>query len=509
LTAPPQEDLLSLVRRQAERYQNKTFMTFGDGTALTYRNFENEVESFARQLIELGLRPGERVALMLKNSLSYPVAWLGTISAGGVAVPVNSRLGEVDASYIFSHSGATMIVADDSTESVVRLAAPEAVRHVIGPPVLQNATRPGGHTIPSPNAQTLANIQYTSGTTGFPKGCLLTHAYWQWMGSASVDVMAISSDDTLLTSQPHSYVDPQWHVIATLQAGAHLVLLDGFHPSTFMADVSRFNVTMFYCVGVMPTLLMKQQPRQDDISHSLKRVYCSAIPMGQHPAIEKRWGVPWYELFGMTETGVNTAVQPNDHNALVGTGCIGRALPHNEARVVDENGVEVPTGELGELVLRGQGFMDGYHDDPEATAEFFRDGWAHTGDLVSCDADGLIYFRGRRKQMIRRAGENIAPVEVETALTTHPDVIECAVASVPDPDVEEEIKAYVVVRPGSSVEARELSDYLFERLARFKVPRYWELRSSLPHTPSERVAKHELEEGRSSFLEDTIDLRRR
>jgi carnitine-CoA ligase len=507
VTAPPREDLISLVGRQAERYENKTFMTFRDGTAITYQGFADQVRGFAQRLIELEVRPEERVALMLKNSLAYPVAWLGTVAAGAVSVPVNSRLKEVDAHYIFTHSDALTVFADDSTKDVAHAAAPAAVRHVIDPPDLQNPAPANDVNPPSPGPGTLANIQYTSGTTGFPKGCLLTHDYWQCMGAAGVDAMDISSSDTLLTSQPHSYLDPQWQVITTLRAGAHLVLLDSFHPSTFMADVSRFEVTVFYCVGVMPTLLMKQPESDHDHAHSLKRVYCSAIPVDQHAAIEKRWGVPWYELFGMTETGVNLAMDPKDHDALIGSGCIGRALTHNEARVVDESDADVPAGEVGELVLRGQGFMDGYHDDPEATAEFFRNGWAHTGDLVSSDAAGLIYYRGRLKQMIRRAGENISPTEIETTLAAHPDVIECAVAPVADPDVEEEIKAYVVIRPGSSVKAEELAGYVSEKLARFKVPRYWEFRGSLPHTPSERVAKHELEGGRASFLENTIDLR--
>ena len=151
--------------------------------------------------------------------------------------------------------------------------------------------------------------------------------------------------------------------------------------------------------------------------------------------------------------------------------------------------------------------MEGYHRDREATADFFRNGWAHTGDLASRDADGFIYLRGRRKEMIRRGGENIAPIEVETALATHPDVVEFAVAPVPDDDMGEEAKAYVVRRDTSVVDAAELASYIAERLASFKVPRYWEFRDVLPHTPSERVAKHELEQGRADFRDNTVDLK--
>jgi len=354
----------------------------------------------------------------------------------------------------------------------------------------------------------LANIQYTSGTTGFPKGCLLSHRYWQRMGAAASELFALQERDVLLTAQPHSYIDPQWNVIAALRSGCHLVLLDDFHPSTFVRSVAEWRVTVFYCLGVMPTLLLKQPPGPWD-DNALERVFCSAIPAAHHREIEARWGARWYEVFGMTESGVNIAVSPADHDALVGTGCLGRPMWHVEAMVVDGDGRELPAGEVGELVLRGLGLMDGYHDDPAATAEVFREGWLHTGDLAVRDPDGLLYYTSRRKDMIRRGGENIAAVEIETVLVGHEAVLECAVAAVPDPDLGEEAKAYVVLRPGHRATPQELYDFARHRIAPFKVPRYWQIRESLPHTASERVAKHELEAGRASVRDDTVDLRPR
>ncbi len=490
---PRYEDLLSLVRRQSDRWGDRTFMTFGDGESMSFSDLERRIAGFRRHLLDLGIAPGDRVALMLKNSLFYPVAWLGILSAGAVAVPMNSRLGELDARFVLQHSGAVGLVVDDRTQDVARAAAPADVRAVVvarsGEPMQELAT---DEDVAAPllRGDSLANIQYTSGTTGFPKGCLLRHLYWQRMGTAASAAMGITENDTLITSQPHSYVDPQWNAVAALQRGAHLVLLDSFHPTTFMRDVARFEVTLFYCLGVMPTLLLKQPATAHDRNNSLTRVFCSAIPAEQHAVIEQRWGAPWFEIFGMTETGVNVGVAAGDHDRFVGTGCIGRALPHNEVAVVDEQDRPVPPGAIGEMVLRGLGMMDGYHNDREATTAFFRGGWAHTGDLVESDEDGYIYYRGRRKEMIRRAGENIAPIEIEAALASHHDVIECAVVPVPDPDLGEEIKAYVVA--SSPVEATVLGDYLRSKIAIFKVPRYWEFRASLPHTPSEKVAKHQL-----------------
>ena len=502
---PRDEDLLSLVRRQAQRYGDRTFMTFGDGETMSFADLDRRVAAFGHALVERGIEPGERVAVMMKNSLFYPVAWLGVLAAGAVAVPVNSRLGAVDARFILEHSGSVAVVTDEATEEVARAAAPKEVRSFFG----RSAAYPAadGERATELHGGTLANIQYTSGTTGFPKGCLLSHRYWQRMGAATTEAFGLEERDTILTSQPFSYIDPQWNVVAALRSGAHLVLLDGFHPSTFMRDVARFEVTVFYCLGVMPTLLLKQPPADHD-RNSLERVFCSAIPVDQHEAIEERWGAPWYEIFGMTESGVNIGVTADEHDRTIGTGCLGRPLWHNEAEVVDENDRPVATGEVGELVIRGLGFMDGYHRDPEATAAFFRNGWGHTGDLCSIDADGLIYYRGRRKEMIRRGGENIAPVEIEAALATHPEVVECAVAPVPDPEMGEEIKAYVVVRNGTTGDARDLASFLRGRLAPFKVPRYWEFRGDLPHTPSEKIAKPKLEEGRDDWKTNTVDLKR-
>jgi carnitine-CoA ligase len=500
------EGLVDLVSRQADRYGDRVFMTAGDEEVLTYAQLDQRVRSVGANLAARGLAPGQRVAIMMQNSLAYPVIWLGILAAGGVAVPVNSRSGELDARFVLDHSGAVLVVVDQATRELVARAAPGGVAPVDARALLRSPP-----VAPAPpfaaHGGTLANIQYTSGTTGFPKGCLLTHGYWQRMGAVTSELFGLTERDTMLTSQPHSYVDPQWNVVAALRSGAHLVLLDGFHPTTFMKDVARFGVTVFYCLGVMPTLLMKQPPADHD-HNSVERVFCSAIPVDQHAAIEERWGAPWSEVFGMTETGANLAVSPPDHDRAVGLGCLGRALGHNEARVVDQDGRRAAPGETGELVLRGLGFMEGYHDDPDATARFFDQGWAHTGDLCSMDEDGLIYYRGRLKEMIRRGGENIAPAQVETAIAAHPSVVECAVAAVPDPDLGEEIKAYVVVRADTQPDAAEIAGYLNGRLSSFKIPRYWEFRDSLPHTPSERVAKARLEDGRTHWQEGTVDIAR-
>lgn len=505
---PRLESLGQLLERQSEPFGERDFISFGDGTTLTYASFNDRVGRARGLLASSGIGRGDRVALMMKNSLFYPTAWLGAVTLGAVAVPVNSRLGPDDAAHIVGHSGARLVVCDDSTSPVARKVAGNAVLEV---GTREHVPQALASADPVPAAsctgRTLANVQYTSGTTGFPKGCLLTHGYWQRMGGAAAGLLRLGPGNRILTAQPFSYIDPMWVVVATLRSGAHLVVLDGFHPSTMMRDVAEWQISTFYCLGAMPTLLLKQPPAPWDREHALERVACSAIPPALHAEIEERWGVPWLEVFGMTETGINIAVPDEEHDELVGSGSIGRPLDHCEASVVDAEGRDVPPGGVGELRLRGLGLMEGYLDDPEATARFFRDGWAHTGDLVELDERGRIYFRGRNKEMVRRGGENISQAEVEFTLRIHPDVLDCAVAGVPDEIMGEEAKAYVVLVPDRRLDPEALHGFLRARLAAFKVPRYYEFRDDLPRTPSERIAKPRLEDGRDSWREWTYDAR--
>jgi carnitine-CoA ligase len=518
VTTPPEpgwtaEPLGALVERQARAYGSAPALSFGDGESVTYRDLADRVARMRSVLAARGVGPGGRVALMLKNSLFFPVAWLGAVSGGLTAVPVNSQLEIDDAEFVIGHSGATVAVCDSSTAPVVRRVAERLDRpmEIVEVPPGESASDLLGTADPSsPGPETprsLANVQYTSGTTGFPKGCLLSHGYWQRMGAVAREMLDLGRGSRVLTAQPFSYIDPMWNVVATLQAGAHLVILDGFHPSTFMRDVAAWEIETFYCLGVMPTLLLKQPASPWDREHALRLVACSAIPPDLHRAIEERWGVPWIEAFGMTETGINIAVSLEEHDELVGTGCIGRPLRHCDASVVDAEGADVPPEEIGELRLRGLGFMDRYLNDPEATSWFFRDGWANTGDLVSADEDGRIYFRGRLKEFIRRGGENVSQAEVEFALRGNDDVLDCAVAPVPDEAMGEEAKAYVVLLPGRPRDPERLRVFLAARLAPFKVPRYYEFRDDLPRTPSERIAKRLLERGRASWRGDTYDAR--
>jgi crotonobetaine/carnitine-CoA ligase len=452
----------------------------------------------------LGIVPGDVVAVMLPNRAHFPLAWLALSKIGATMVPVNVFYKRADAGYLLAHSEARAVLTTEAHAPLLREIAAD------GGPAPRILTIDGtidgsGQTLDalardeSPtsfptDAAHLANIQYTSGTTGHPKGCMLSNGYWLTMARELVRYNRLSSEDTMLTAQPFYYMDPQWNVVCALLTGCELVVLDRFHPTEFWRKIRQHRVSWFYCLGTMPLMLLNNPPAPDDRDHRVRMVMCSAIPPGRHAEIEQRWGAPWYEAFGMTETGGDLAVPIEEHDALVGSGCIGRPLPHREARIVGPDGAELPADEVGEMALRGARMMNGYFKNREATREIMRGGWLHTGDLARRDAAGRFYYVGRLKDMIRRSGENISAAEVEETITCHPAVRLAACVAAPDEVRGEEVMAYVVLLPGREAGPEELTAHCRDRLAYFKVPRYWTFRDDLPRTPSERVAKGQLRE---------------
>ena len=505
-------DLVTALRRAAARWPDRTALVFDETReSLTFSDLAARVDRVAAALARIGIGSGDRVGIMLPNRVEWPLAWLGLARIGAVMVPINTGYRTVDAGFVVQHAGVRAVL---TTHELVPLLVEVRAEGGSTFEILCIDRDAGGEALDFPalvdalardvppavriDSHTLVNVQYTSGTTGEPKGCMLSNS-WFMRFAWRVTVLhgGLDHSDTILTSQPFHYVDPQWNLAVGLLSRATLVVLDRFHPSTFWHRVREHRVTWFYCLGVMPKLMLNTPPSPLDRGHSVKRVICSAIPRTDHAAIEARWGVPWYEAFGMTESGLDIAVELEDHDETVGTGCIGTPMPGREARVVDAEDRPVPAGEPGELVLRGVGLMDGYYRNHLATADAFRNGWLHTGDVVRQDGRGRFHYLSRMKDMIRRGGENIAAAEVEEVIMRHSGVRLAAVLAVEDDLRGEEVMAYVV--PGGDVSREEvtpavLSAFCAERLARFKVPRYWKYRGDLPRTPSERIRKEALRE---------------
>ncbi len=475
---PAVSDIVTLVDQRALSDGERPAWTFeardGSLDVVTFADVARRSRVVASALARQGVAAGTPVGVMLGNRAEFALTWFALMRLGAPMVPLNPHYGPRDLAHVLDDSGAGLVVV--WPEDLGRL---ESLADGVTPADLEGDSDHHDEPVePAPTGLTVVNLQYTSGTTGAPKACLLTHDYWLRLAGSLVDGFPrLHADDVLLTAQPFHYVDPQWNVIAGLLAGAHVVVLDGFHPSTFWERVRSHQVTYFYCLAAMPGLLLAMPPDTHDREHRVRAVQCSAIPTSRHAEIESRWGVPWFEAFGMTETGADIRVGAEEHDELVGTGCLGRPAAHREARIVD-----------GQLFLRGPGMMLGYHGHP---SPFDDDGWFATGDLARTDDRGRYYLTGRLKDMIRRSGENIAAAEVEQVLIEHPAVQVVAVIGVPDELRGEEVKAFVVA-PDADVEA--LESWCRERLAPFKVPRWWEFREELPMTPSHRVAKALLRE---------------
>ncbi len=491
----------ALIEQAARLWDDAPCLHFDEtGETITFADLDRRTAAVARWLRNQGIETGDRVAVMVRNRPAFPILWLGIARAGAAMVPMNVGYRSDDAHYILSHSEARLVLAQSEFKPLLdtvtaRDDVPAFVK-VVGHGHLADLDPfDGAAELPTLEATTLANIQYTSGTTGFPKGCMLPHGYWLAMGRRVwLDgAPYLEPGQVVLTAQPFFYIDPQWNVMTVLLSGAKLVVLDGFHPSSMWQKIRDYGVTFFYCLGSMPTLLLKMPPDPGDKNHMVRRVMCSAIPPNIHAALEERWGTPWIEAFGMTESGADIAVTADEHTDLVGTGCIGRPMHGRRADVLDHNDQPAPVGDVGELVVGGTWLMDGYFKNPEATAETLRDGWLYTGDLARRDEEGRFYYVGRKKDMIRRAGENIAAAEVEQVIEGHAAIGSAACVPVPDDIRGEEIKVYLVASNATEKpDPAELVEWCGARLANFKVPRYWAFIDSLPRTPSERVAKQVL-----------------
>ncbi|KZB82843.1 AMP-dependent synthetase [Amycolatopsis regifaucium] len=490
-------------------------LRFGDDS-WTYEQADASSSRLAHRLIEGdGVAPGDRVAIMLPNVAWWPLTWFAVLKTGAVVVPVNSAYRAADLAFVLRDSGAKVIVTDAEHLPLVRdvISRDDALTGIRILDVADAADTDFPATAPdiaiTPN--TLANLQYTSGTTGFPKACMLTHDYWTRIAWGCAAAAGLGDDDVLLTAQPFSYMDPQWNTVLALTAGAPLVVLPRFSASGFMADVRRHRVTFCYVLGSMPTLLFKQPPGADDRDNHLRAVFCSAIPAALHARLEDRWGAPWRELYGMTESGIDL-ISPLDDAAAVGSGGIGRPVPTKQVRIVDADGAEIPAGTPGELTVSGAPMMLGYWNRPEETARTLRNGWLHTGDLAVADDRGEIRLVGRIKDMVRRGGENVASAEVEAALETDDRVVGAAVVAEPDEMLGEEVKAFVQLAAGGTGDramAEAIIARVAERLARFKVPRYVEFVADFPRTPSERVSKPALKARAAEVPGTTFDLRDR
>ena len=499
---PLPKNLCSLVAEAAQDAPDRIALElFEDGERYSYRQLWETVERLASALVAIGVTRGTHVGVMLPNIFAYPVTWLALARFGAVMIPLNPSYTAREVGYLIDNAEITWLcLHDDRVDLLDELAStpfaiPPERRIVVGGSAggshrwetLAQQSIGGLPPLESIAADDLLNIQYTSGTTGFPKGCMLSQRYWLTIGK--VNAYRDGRDyQRILAATPFFYMDPQWLAVMTFYRRGCLFVARRQSASRFMEWVREHRIE--FCL--FPEIVFKQPQSPLDRDHQLIRVNVYGLSKHNHAALEQRFDVFAREAVGMTEIG-SGAFMPIEAIDMVGSGSCGRAAPFRELRIVDAKGQTLPCGVSGELVVRGPGILLGYYRNAEATQAAFFGDWFRTGDMARQDDRGYFYIVGRFKDMIRRAGENIAAHEVEAVLRMMPEVAEAAAVAVPDPVRDEEVKVYVVLRSEISRDAvspTSIAAHCERNLARFKVPRYYAYRDSLPKTPSAKIAKH-------------------
>ena len=476
-----------------------------DGREFTWNETYAAVQERIGYYRQAGYGPGHRVAILFEQRPEFVFHHLALNALGCCTVPVSPDYRHEELVYLLEHSESSVALGIIERVEDLRSAA-DALSNPIPVLLFDDLTtplpppqRPALDVIP--DATTEATLLYTSGTTGRPKGCVLTNEYFHfwalWFLSRGHTLALEEGVERLYNPLPLHHANCLSISLPTmLVAGGCLIFPDRFHASTFWADIVDCAVTAIQFQGVIPAILLKLPEVKQERAQRVKFVLCAGCEPNLHALFEQRYGIPLVEMWAMTETGRMTTdhVEPR----MIHTRALGRSCPGAELRAVDASGSEVPVGEPGELVIRHSaqtprlGFFSGYLKNRQATEEAWRDGWFRTGDTVQRDASGMFFFMDRSKNIIRRAGENIAAAEVEERITLHDKVKQVAVLAVPDELREEEVMALVVPKatePANSELARELFEYCCAHLAYFKAPGYMLFVDQLPTTSSQKIQK--------------------
>ena len=492
-------NLASIVTASAARDAAAPAVRLG-GRTLTYGDLEDGIARVATLLRKHGLQPGDRVGVMLPNVLEFPLAYYGVLRAGGIAVPMNVLLKRREISFYLEDSGAKLILAwhgfvDEAREGADEVGAELIAVEPEGFAATLAALEPTPETAEVDDEDT-AVILYTSGTTGKPKGAELAHRNLDENSEIiSRTTLRIAAGDIVLGALPLFHTFGQTVAMnASMRVGAVLTLVAKFDPGEALATIERDRVTHFYGVPTMYGAMLHHPEREkfDTSTLRLCKTGGASMPVEVLHGFEEAFGTELIEGYGLSET---SPVASSGHpNQVRKPGSIGTPIEKVEMRIVDENDAEVPTGEVGEIVIRGHNIMKGYWGRPEATAEAMRGGWFHSGDMGRVDEDGYFYVVDRKKDMIIRGGYNVYPREVEELLYEHPAIREAAVLGVPHPEWGEEVGAAVVLEPGSAdLAPEEISAWVRERIAAYKYPRVVWFLEELPKGPTGKIVKREIE----------------
>jgi len=501
------DTLNAALERAVERWPDRTFLKI-DGEEETFAEFDGGVGRLAGGLREAGLGRGDRLAVYMRNSLACLHTWFAANRLGAVWAPINTEFRGLTLAHAVGLLDSDLFVADADLVRPLRAALHDRKRSprlivnpaeeatVDGFELLERfyADEPVGPVAAKFSDQ--AGMLFTSGTTGRSKACMLSHQYFITQASILIRDFGLREDDVLYCPFPLYHADATaLTTVPALLMGATAAITKRFSASRFWDEVRETQATVFDFMGATLSILWKAEPRPDDADNPVRLAWGVPVPPGWAEDFERRFGLKLYELYGSVEASIPVT---QHHDGPRVPGSCGRVTEGFEVRIHDDHDNPVPPDTPGEIVVRPlepSVILDGYFGMPEATVEAFRNLWFHSGDLGRMDDDGNLFFVGRKKEAIRRRGENISAFEVEEGVLLHPDVVQCAAIGVPSELTEEEVKICVVRRPGSALTPEDLIEHCRATLARFQVPRYVEFVEDIPKTPTGKLAKYLLKEG--------------
>ena len=515
--------LMSFLQSRAQQIPDKEFIVF-QGASLTYAQVLEKVLATAAVLSAKGVKAGDRIGVMSPNHPVTVFTFFALAHLGAIMVSVNADYGVDEVRYVFTHSGVRGVIAAPEALTVAQSAcaalepapwfalnqpAGSGVAAAQGMPVLHDL--PGAAVVPGGRPDATCILVYTSGTTGFPKGVMHAQKSVVLAAEGFVERMHIQPDERLMCIMPMFHINAIFYSLSgAIAAGATLILEPRFSATRFWEVAHAAGATEVNTIAAATSILMRR-PRSDyRPGHKLRKMFGAPFDDETYRVFKDEFDIPHViEGFGMSEIpgAVNNPFAGERRVRAMGKPSLhpDPAIKLTELKVVDDDGNTVPVGITGELAVKTPTMMQGYFNDPEQTKAAFRDGWFMTGDLAWVDADGYYWFVARKKDIIRKRGENISGAELDRVIGNHPAVLEAAAIPVPADLGEDDILTAIVVREGKSVTAQEIAAWCREHLAPIKVPRYVTFVDALPHTPTHRVEKFKMRRDKT-LLERAIDL---